>query len=285
MAKAASHKLSKPRRNVRKVLASVRQVVRIEHVAEHESIWIWGEAKQKELCKGTRKSIKVCVWNIWKQSGGKEFVLEFEKLAVDVSLFLCQEALLNRDAIRLFVQDDFEAVHAATYRRLDGCRDGVATLSKAVVANPMRVISFTTEPLLKTTKTALVTFYKIFEHQDLKLAVVNFHSTLLRTPKTAVQEVNRIAEAFEDHPGPVLFAGDFNTFSRPHFREMSKALYNLGFEHAKIEADPRTSLGRLDQVFTRGLIVKSIHVDSTIRHSDHFPIVCELEVASSFHTR
>ena len=54
---------------------------------------------------------------------------------------------------------------------------------------------------------------------------------------------------------------------------ISKVLRSHGLIHVPIPNDPRPSLGALDQIFVRGVDVKNIVVDTTIRSSDHFPLL------------
>jgi endonuclease/exonuclease/phosphatase (EEP) superfamily protein YafD len=264
-------KLSRPKRPLGKVFASVRQVVRVQHVSDQESVWIWGEASEAFI----PKKIRFAVWNLWKGSGGVEFEKEFISILGEADLILTQEALLTHEMLILATRPGFEAVHAATYRRMDGCRDGVMTLCRAKQAQPPeRVISGTAEPLLKTTKASLLTFYRYGNGAREVLAIANLHSTLIRSPRTAGLEIRRVIERLEEHPGPVIFAGDFNTFSRAYLREMSKALAVLDIEHVIIPQDPRTRTSKLDQVFVRGISIEKIEIDVKFKNSDHYPIIC-----------
>jgi len=276
---ASRQKQVRPKRELGKVLASVRQVIRVQHVAETEAIWTWGAAD----LKGLPTEFNLCIWNLWKQSGGENFKAEFRALMNQSELFLGQEALLSRDAIALFAWPSRETIHAATYRRMDGKRDGVITISVAKTAfPPKRVISVTAEPVLKTTKAALLTYYRSDPlPQTSSVAVVNFHSTLIRMPRTAKAEILRIIENLENHDGPIIFAGDFNTFSRQHFIEMEKALNIIGVRHIAPKNEPRRRLARLDQLFLRGFEVLEFTIDTSFKHSDHFPIVCRLRFAKA----
>ncbi|MCX6117494.1 MAG: hypothetical protein NT027_08135 [Proteobacteria bacterium] len=281
ISKTKKQKLSKPKRSVAKVIASVKQVVKIAHISDEEAIWRWGHAERPFLLDNQNQIFRVGIWNVWKQSGGDQFEEEFTSFASRLDVVICQEALLTDMALRLFAQNGFEAIHAGTYRRLDGCRDGVLTMAKvAAIGNVHRVLSKTPEPLLKTTKAALVSFYPV-QAGGAPLAVVNLHATLIRSPKSAGNEVRRIIESIEFHEGPVIFAGDFNTFSERYLDEMSKALAAIGCHHVVIENDPRVKLARLDQVFIKNLDLKSVSIDVMTKHSDHFPIVCEFKLRIS----
>ncbi|MCX6124906.1 MAG: hypothetical protein NTV34_09190 [Proteobacteria bacterium] len=265
----------KPDRPLRKVLASVSQVVKVQHVSDRESIWRWGLAKENYLAE----NFTISIWNLWKQAGGHGFFKEFEFLCDSCDLFLAQEALISRSAIALFARPGCEAVHAATYRRRDGCRDGVMTIARtAARGDPIRIISATVEPLLKTTKAALLTYYRMISDVGPMLAVVNLHSTLMRRPRTARLEMLRIIEHLENHEGPIIFGGDFNTFSKVYLREVERALLLLKIEHVYLPIDPRKNLAKLDQLFVRGLEVREIQVATNMIHSDHFPIVAKLSL-------
>ena len=56
----------------------------------------------------------------------------------------------------------FETIHAASYKRRDGLRDGVMTVSRvASIGASMRIICKYPEPVLRTPKAALFKFYQI----------------------------------------------------------------------------------------------------------------------------
>jgi endonuclease/exonuclease/phosphatase (EEP) superfamily protein YafD len=250
-------------------------VFNVQHISEQDSVWTWGTPSSKKLSP----RIRLLVWNIWKQSGGDVFAKEFDERTVKADLVVTQEALIDLESVGFFAMDGFETTHAATYRRKDGARDGVLTLSRAkAIKPPIRVISRTTEPILKTTKAALISEFEIEGHSSEHLIVVNIHASLMRRPKTAGQEMHRIIEYIEHHDGPVLVAGDFNTVSHHYMREVEHALESLGIYRVTPEAEPRKQFAQLDQVFARGLRALSCYVDTTAKSSDHFPIICEFDV-------
>lgn len=265
-------KTSRPKRPLKNVFASVRQVIKVQHVADQDAVWVWGSASKKKL----PKHLRFVVWNLWKGCGGIKFQQEFTALVELADIALTQEALLTHEMITCSAVPGYQAVHGATYRRVDGCRDGVMTLSRVEMAKtPERVISGTAEPFLKTTKASLLTYYPYGTEDHEILAVANLHSTLMRRPRTAGIEIRRVIERLEEHSGPVIFAGDFNTFSRAYLREIVNALKILDIEHVEILLDPRTRTGKLDQVFVRGISIKQIAIDTSFKQSDHFPIICE----------
>lgn len=263
-----------PKRPMGKVFQSVRQVMRITHVAEEEAIWQWGEPKAPAL----PRVIDVGVWNIWKGSGGDAFVTEYRRMVSNCHLLLAQEALLTLKALAQFAPSGYLALHGATYRRKDGIRDGVMTVSAAHAdGQPQRILCLAPEPLLKTTKASLVSTYKIEDSEKL-LCVVNIHATLIRRPAMAVRELEQVLSYIDHHSGPILFAGDFNTFSKAYITEVDRVLSSVGLVRVVIEEDPRTTTTALDQIYVRDIEVLHARVDTTFQHSDHFPILAKLKI-------
>jgi endonuclease/exonuclease/phosphatase (EEP) superfamily protein YafD len=160
---------------------------------------------------------------------------------------------------------------------MDFLRDGVMTLARMMTNEaPQRILCKYPEPVLKTPKAALVTSYAL-GHCDERLMVVNIHATLIRTIKRAVEELDHLIHHLPQHQGPIIFAGDFNTFTPKYFKAVAGKLEELGLCYVPIPGDPRRPVDHLDQLFVRGLTVKEIWVETRIRSSDHFPIRAVLE--------
>jgi len=166
--------------------------------------------------------------------------------------------------------------------RRDRLRDGVMTVSRAG-PDPdrlYRIICKYPEPFLKTPKVALVSFYSL-EGSSEPLMIVNLHATLIRRKSAAVEEMEHLLQYLPDHRGPMLLAGDFNTFSQGYLKAIHSVLRKLGLEYVRIAKDPRPQTQALDQVFCRGVDVHSIEVDTTIKNSDHFPILLTMSCQKS----
>ena len=265
---------TRPKRPMGKVIQTFRQALRISHVEEKEAIWQWGKPMMGDL----PKVIDVAIWNIWKGSGGKLFLDEYHRLIRGRHLLLLQEVLLTLKALGNFAPAGFSASHGATYRRRDGLRDGVMTVA---VASPsdmaQRILCASPEPFLKTTKATLITHFQVAGLRR-KLCVVNTHAKLVRRPATAVREIQRVLGRIDEHEGPILYAGDFNTFSKTYIREVDRIMATIGLKRVILEADPRTVTTALDQIYVRGIRVISAKVETGYLHSDHFPITATLEI-------
>jgi len=265
---------SRPKRPMGKVIQTFRQALRISHIEEKEAIWQWG----KPLVDTLPKVIDVAIWNVWKGSGGKLFLEEYHRLIKGRHILLLQEVLLTLKALGNFAPGGFSASHGATYRRRDGLRDGVMTVAIAAPSDEaQRILCASPEPFLKTTKATLVTNFQVDGHLN-KLCVINTHAKLVRRPSTAVREIERVLGKVLHHKGPILYAGDFNTFSKTYIREVDRIMATIGLERVVLEADPRTATTALDQIYVRGIKVIKARVETNYLHSDHFPITATLEI-------
>lgn len=258
---------------------SLSQVWKIDLVNEDESIWTFGTPDQDAF---SSEHIRVAIWNMCKGAGGILFEHDFRSLLYRSDLLLAQEALLSRRSIRTFGERGFETVHAASYKRRDGLRDGVMTISRVKSCElSKRVICKYPEPIFKTPKVALIKIFPI-RHCHHRLMVVNVHATLIRLVAAAVEEMEHLLTHIKDHQGPIIFAGDFNTFTAGYLRGVSKVLSRMGLEYVPIPFDPRPKGQALDQVFCRGLSIKHVVIDTSVRNSDHFPIMMHVSLSDHY---
>ncbi len=265
----------KPKRSYRAVIESLRQVWKIEHVRETECLWRAGAAASASI---TAPVLRVAVWNLCKGAGGRLFEHDYRVVCYRSDIVMTQEALLSERGISTFAEPGFAAIHAASYKRRDGLRDGVMTASRFNIEEPsLRIVCKYPEPIFQTPKVALVTYYKI-AGLDKRLMVVNIHATLVRRVEGATEEMLHIVSQLPEHDGPILFAGDFNTFTSRYLGVVTRVLRRLDLQLVAIPDDPRPAIGALDQIYVRGLDVRRVSVDINVRNSDHFPLFIELGI-------
>jgi endonuclease/exonuclease/phosphatase (EEP) superfamily protein YafD len=266
-------KIIKPRRPYQHVLRSLSKVMKINREIESPG-WLSGNAEHG--CWGPWP-LRVTIWNIFKGHGGEHFYNDFRLLSFQSDLVLLQEALMSRRSLMELSPEGFLSVHGASYERLDQLRDGVMTLARMMTDEaPRRILCKYPEPVLKTPKAALVTSYALGNCEE-RLMVINIHATLIRTIKRAVEELDYLIHQLPQHKGPILFAGDFNTFTPKYFKAVAGKLEELGLQYVPIPGDPRRPVDHLDQLFVRDLSVKEVWVETRIKSSDHFPIRAVLE--------
>jgi endonuclease/exonuclease/phosphatase (EEP) superfamily protein YafD len=256
----------------RSALQSLTNAVSIRLLTDDEALEEGGRKKRAVL--GSKFS--VVIWNIYKGHGGEEFEKDFRRVLKKTDLVLAQEVLLHSSNLHLFNRKGFSWIHCASYKRRDGVSDGVMTLCRARSHEAIRVASLAKEPLFKTPKVTLITFYPM-EHGE-QLMVVNLHKILVRSTKQSHRELLNIMNQLPDHSGPSIIAGDFNTFTAKYQRELTSLLEDHGYKYALPHPMKKTLLNSLDHVYTKGLKVKKAIVDTKVTSSDHYPIFVELNV-------
>ena len=136
-----------------------------------------------------------------------------------------------------------------------------------------------TEPWLTTPKATAITQYALRGTSE-TLLVVNIHainfSVQLLEFRAQMDQVRRTAMG---HSGPLILAGDFNTWRQARFDVVRELADDLGLEPLSFEDDRRTrAFGHpLDYVFVRGLNPRQT-VIREVESSDHNPLSVELEM-------
>lgn len=147
---------------------------------------------------------------------------------------------------------------------------GVATWARgpAQDLSPRRTES---RDLYGTPKSALLSTHPLAGGQ--RLLAVNVHGINLRRADLLARQLRSVEAAVAEHVGPVVVAGDFNTWSRRRFAVVEAFALRLGL--MRVFAGPDAP--KLDAVFVRGLEVEHARVVET-RHSDHDALVVLLRV-------
>jgi endonuclease/exonuclease/phosphatase (EEP) superfamily protein YafD len=221
--------------------------------------------------------IRIVSWNIHKQSdAGWEG--DLAQFARDADLLLLQELVLRPDLRRLLEATGLRWAMASSF--FNGDLD-IGVLTAARVAPTAVCTQRVVEPLLRLPKSALVTWYPIKNSAD-RLAVANMHSiNFSLSLGTYRAQLAAMQDVLARHHGPILFAGDLNTWTAGRYdavRDMARA---LGLTEIRFDDDRRRLfLGRqLDHVFVRGLTLAAA---STIEvtSSDHNPVLADLRFAA-----
>lgn len=219
------------------------------------------------------------VWNIHKAKNSR-WASDFERLLADKDLVLLQEAFLRPTMLDVLNRTPHLRwdLAAGFTQRLNAIDAGVMTGCRANPRSLFFLRSPVREPLVRLPKMAIGTRYAL-EYSDMELLVLNVHAiNFVRIDKFKLQ-MQQLEKELDSHTGPILLAGDFNTWisSRADFlREMTG---NLHMDLATFQPDRRSRyFGQvLDHVFVRGLRIVSAACHYDIRSSDHQPIELILE--------
>lgn len=226
------------------------------------------------------KTIRILVWNMYKARNA-HWSEDFHTLIQNKELILLQEAVLNTNHDMIFQSPErFEWIMARSHKdRKTQAVTGVKTGSTVKSTARSFFISPDFEPVLRTPKMLLATTYPVkgLEHE---LLVVNIHAINFVSLQKFSRQLTQVAEAIEKHKGPVILAGDFNTWNAMRFKSLRDVVRKMDLEEIVL-----TRKGRLfhfnqmlDHVFCRGLKAEKTEVMMGVRSSDHYPITVEFSV-------
>lgn len=232
------------------------------------------------------ESIKILVWNILK-SKKESFNQDFERLQFGKDLIMIQEYFQSSFDLPRYILREFETTIGTSFRFL-GRSDfseitGVATMAR--VKSPWRFILKTTskEPVIRTPKVTLFNQYKLIG-THLTLLAVNIHAINFVNFKHFKQQIDEVLMNIADHHGPIIFAGDFNTWNKKRTDYLKQASSKIGLNEIELSISKRKRwFGHpLDHIFVRGLEVIFKAVNNEVESSDHKPMEAELRLIPEY---
>lgn len=218
--------------------------------------------------------LSILVWNIYKQQRAN-WAQELTALAKGKQLILLQEASMSAKFKAWLKQTKWNGFQVNAFKAFN-VTTGVLNLSTEL---PLSICGYTElEPWIRLPKSAIYAVYRLSNGQE--LAVINIHAINF-TYKTASyeQQLDTLFLQAQKHQGPMIVAGDFNSWSLARVSVLAERLKKLNLEEMHYQPDSRTSFNglALDHVFARGLSVKKATTVATDA-SDHNPIVVEFEL-------
>ena len=224
-------------------------------------------------------TIRCLVWNILK-ARRRSWSQDFIDLVHDRDLVLLQEAVINAPSDALFAENQrFEWVMARSHRHpRSAIITGVKTGSIAPSIERNFYLSPHAEPIVNTQKLLLVTRYALIGETQ-TLLVLNMHAINFVSVRKYVEQLDQLLAALQGHTGPVILAGDFNTWNPQRlglFREISE---EAGLREAVMDRKGRLAHlnQHLDHVFYRGLKLRCVASLAHFQSSDHAPITATFD--------
>lgn len=140
---------------------------------------------------------------------------------------------------------------------------------------PIRTVD--AEMLSKTPKMSLITKFKMEEGPELWLA--NIDGLSFNLSRTAFQrQINAVVAALANHDGPIIFSGDFKTWTETRRNYLLSKTAELGLTHAELDSPVGFMGTTLDHIFYRGLNNVKVSVLSNYNTSDHLPLRIEFSL-------
>lgn len=220
------------------------------------------------------------VWNTFK-GALPAWTYEIKKLLAHYDLVLLQE-VVTEDFYLKALQDSgpgLSWVYSPSwyFRHNSNHSTGVANAALAPAVGQWSFQSPNVEPVFATPKMSLVTEYRI-QGKPYTLMVANIHGINYnyKVHSALRNQVRQVLQHLKTHRGPIIFAGDFNTWMPSRLRLVDKELSAIGLK--RVQATNITVSPVLDHIYVRGLRVHQAEMLSTLLGSDHFPIRAEFSV-------
>jgi endonuclease/exonuclease/phosphatase (EEP) superfamily protein YafD len=214
--------------------------------------------------------INVLVWNIYKQNR-TNWQSALNEFSAEKQLLLLQEASMTPSFKQWLVDGNWVSNQVSAFKAL-GSGAGVISIAQG---QPEKACAYTSkEPWLRLPKSALYSQYQLSNGE--RLAVVNVHAINFTVgTQEYVSQLTALEMLLKHHTGPILFAGDFNSWSESRVNAMRQALKAADLQEVTFSPDHRVQFITglpLDHVFYRGLILKYAKAPQSDA-SDHNPLL------------
>lgn len=230
-----------------------------------------------------RRPLRLLVWNIHKQ-GDAGWERDLSGFAAASDVMLLQETVLQPPLRDILDDSGLRWVMASSF--LLGADDnGVLTATR--IAPIATCTQRAVEPLIRIPKSAVISWLPITgTRTDTRtgsretLAIANVHSINFELALDAYRsQLEALADALADHRGPIIFAGDFNTWNDARDGVVAEIAARLGLTELNLRVDQRAVFfGRhLDHIFIRGLQLIDVGA-IPVTSSDHNPLAATLRI-------
>lgn len=215
-------------------------------------------------------NFQLFVWNIKKAEAKDSWARDFEHFVPKSDLVLIQEGMIDAFMPKVVLrQKNFCWDFATSFLEKDGDQTGVMNGS---YAGPLMVHFLRSpgrEPVIKTPKMVLVSEYALANTTQ-TLWVANIHGLNFVTDRLNREQIEQVAAFLKQHDGPVIFAGDFNTWNGNRLSYLDEILGKLDMKKLTFKDDSRRF--KLDHIYVRGLVATSTTLHNDIKTSDHKPL-------------
>jgi endonuclease/exonuclease/phosphatase (EEP) superfamily protein YafD len=230
-----------------------------------------------------RRPLRLLVWNIHKQ-GDAGWERDLSGFAAASDVMLLQETVLQPPLRDILDDSGLRWVMASSF--LLGADDnGVLTATR--IAPIATCTQRAVEPLIRIPKSAVISWLPITgARTDTRtgsretLAIANVHSINFELALDAYRsQLEALADALAGHRGPIIFAGDFNTWNDARDGVVAEIAARLGLTELNLRVDQRAVFfGRhLDHIFIRGLQLIDVGA-IPVTSSDHNPLAATLRI-------
>ncbi len=151
-------------------------------------------------------------------------------------------------------------------------KTGTAVISKHKPIDVLTLTSKERELGFTTKKSMIITAHVL--HNGTTLHIANIHSLNFVTNGAWKRQLDYFLE-YLPKSGPLIFAGDFNTWHPWRFEYLENTLRKHRLHYANYDHD---IVLRLDHIFTRDIEVLETKEANTIHTSDHYPVTLKFRI-------
>lgn len=217
------------------------------------------------------KVLKVLVWNYYKGSKDKDSEQLKTLLWQEPIVGLFQELGHTPKNIDL---SSYYVYHAPTWQKQNKFQTGLSIISSIPLKDSQNIHSECTEPFIQTPKAIQTAYYEAWNLKIIQIHAINF----VRNHCLKKQLIQLEGE-INNHIGPLIVAGDFNTWSSSRYALLKDLLKRTSLKTPEYKTDHRVTKMSfpLDHFFYKKL--KLISCESfRVETSDHNPILCEVSL-------
>ena len=223
----------------------------------------------EQAAKLDADGFSLLVWNVLKGKRS-DWTSDFLRFCSGKDLLIIQEAYLTEEFRNMLGKKHYnwDMSIAFEYKNI---KAGVLTASKI---EPSFVCTLQKkEPLIRIPKTILITMYPL-SGRDQSLLVANLHlinyTVSVSQFRAQVQQMERI---LSKHQGPLVVAGDFNTWSDKRMAVIDASAGQLNLKAVTFKDNNQSLvLGHnVDHIFYRGLEPLEA-ISTVVTTSDHNPL-------------
>lgn len=237
---------------------------------------------QHRSCQGSAclgfvpQEFSLLCWNVYKNNmKHPDFTPFLSQYANALDFMLFQEANFMNE--KVFELSSF-AFDAAANLEVRGEFYGVLTASKVESNYAQAYLSEVKESFVASHKSLLVSAYPFEDGSN--LLILNVHAINFRENQSYDRELERFLSLMQVHKGPMIVAGDFNTWNKKRMQKLHEVREQLGLEMVSFSETSavKVFMGKqLDFIFYRGLELVDSKAVADHGLSDHNPLFAEFK--------
>ncbi len=226
-------------------------------------------------------SITVLNWNIHKEVSNEIWAEDFSSMInLHVPDIITLQEARSNEQFQSVLGDQRGYVFAPNVENRKGNSSGVLTASSANPESFSYSLTENYEPLLNTPKVYLTTTYKLSPSNQ-KLQVINVHGINFVSLKKFIQQMTSIEESIQNHAGPQLVIGDFNTWKQSRLDILSAIAHRQNLSQVKFANGDSSEVKQfmnnpLDHILHSNDLQLKLNSSDVLEHitsSDHKPLL------------